>query len=285
MEKLILGVDAGNFKAKVMGPYGVDSFHTNICDWFQRDVVETFGEDDMEFEIDGRKGFAGMIARYEDEFGNGSMYGDSKAHEETKIRVLLAVHRYLEKYNLPYRKVCIVTGQPIARHKTAEKKAIRDMLVKGHKYTVNNKDRFVSIEEVGVGAEGSSAFWSNPQKGKVRILDVGSGTVNAATIEDNRFIHSASTTFNFGIETINNKELDKMANGIIRNTTKLKWGATDKILICGGTANELETYIKTHYVNAEVLHPTILVDGKATALHPVYANAVGYYALGKGAFK
>ena len=88
----MLGVDAGNHKGKVVGPFGVDSFKTNICDWFERNVEEKFGVDDMEFEIGNRKGFAGSIAEHEDDYGNGTRYGDSKAHEDTKIRVLLAIN-------------------------------------------------------------------------------------------------------------------------------------------------------------------------------------------------
>src|SRR5690606_22220871 len=76
LSKLILGVDAGNYRAKVAGPYGVDSYRTAICDWFERDIVESFADDDMEFHIGDRKGFAGTIAAYEDIYGTGSMFGD-----------------------------------------------------------------------------------------------------------------------------------------------------------------------------------------------------------------
>lgn len=62
LRKLILGVDAGNHSAKTVGLFGTDIYKTNICDWFDRKVEETFGKDDMEFEIGGRKGFAGTIA-------------------------------------------------------------------------------------------------------------------------------------------------------------------------------------------------------------------------------
>jgi len=33
---LILGIDAGNHTAKVAGDYGIDSYRTAICDWFER---------------------------------------------------------------------------------------------------------------------------------------------------------------------------------------------------------------------------------------------------------
>lgn len=286
MDRLILGIDAGNHKAKVVGPFGVDSFKTNICDWFERDIEESFGPDDMEFEIAGRKGFAGTIAQFEDEFGDGTRYGDSKAHEDTKIRVLLAIHRYLCRYSPHIEKISFVTGQPIKRHKQVEKEAIIAMLTGEHQIKVNGRTRKVIIEQVAVAPEGSGAFWAQPSDGVIRVIDIGSGTVNAATIVDKRHINNASTTFNFGVETVANKnDLEKIARGIIRNTTKLKWNKNDKTMICGGITEGIAPYLIEHYSNAEIINPTIHRGNGVTTLHPVFANAVGFYAIAKGAFK
>ena len=281
----MLGVDAGNHKGKVVGPFGVDSFKTNICDWFERDVEEKFGADDMEFEIGNRKGFAGSIAEHEDDYGNGTRYGDSKAHEDTKIRVLLAINRYLNRYCPHFEHVSIVTGQPIKRHKAAEKNAISDMLEGTHSIKVNGLKRTITIDKVGVAPEGSGAFWSNPQMGTIRIIDIGSGTINAATIIDNHHINNASDTFNFGMETVKNKnDLKGIARGIIGNTTKLKWKKDDKILICGGTTEGIAPYLSEHYHNAEILVPSMNRGEGVSTLHPVYANAAGFYVLAKGAY-
>lgn len=285
MSKLILGIDAGNHKAKVAGPYGTDSYRTAICDWFERDIVESHGDDDMEFDIDGRKGFAGSIAVYEDEFGGGSMFGDTKAHEDTKIRVLLAIYRYGKKYGIDITDVSLVTGQPITSHKSADKKKIQDMLIGQHIFTVNGESISFNIVEVAVGAEGSGAFWSAPVSGVTRIIDIGSGTVNAATINNKKYINNASDTFNFGMETVNNKEdLASVARGVIRNTTKLKWDRTDHVLVCGGIAKDMLPYVQQHYGNAELLQPTLQEGNHVTISSPVFANAIGFYKLAKGAF-
>ena len=286
MDKLILGIDAGNYKGKVMGAFGTDIFRTNICEWFDRDVKETFGDDDMEFEVGSRKGYAGSIALYEDEFGNGSMYGDTKAHDDTKIRVLLAINRYLSKYCPNVSRISVVVGQPIKKHNEAEKNKIRDMLLGQHRIKVNGKTRTFTIEQIGIAIEGSSAFWSHPQNGTIRIIDVGSGTVNAATIIDNRHINNSSDTFNFGMETVNNKEdFHKIAHGIIRNTTKLKWNKADKVYICGGASGSIAPHIKEHYTNAELLTPQLIEGNEVKIFEPVFANAVGFYAIAKGAFE
>lgn len=285
MNRLVLGVDAGNHKAKVVGPFGTDSYKTSICDWFERDIEESFGKDDMEFEINGRKGFAGSIAEVEDEYGAGSMYGESKAHEDTKIRVLLAIYRYLNRYGPHFEHISIVTGQPIIKHKEAEKNAICSMLEGFHEFVVNGRKVAFTIDRVGVAPEGSGAFWSSPREGNVHILDIGSGTVNAATIRDKRHVNNSSSTFNFGMETVKNKnDLKGISRGIIRNTTQLKWKKDDTVLICGGSAAGIFPFIREHYQNAEVLNPNMKRGDNISLLEPVYANAAGFYTLAKGAF-
>ncbi|WP_274307009.1 ParM/StbA family protein [Solibacillus daqui] len=285
LDKMILGIDAGSHRVKVFGSFGEDKFRSNVCGWFERDIEEQFDEDDMEFEIDGRKGFAGTIALYEDEFGSASIYGDSKAHQDTKIRVLLAINRYLERHSPSMGRVAIVVGQPIKGHKETEKKRIKGMLEGQHTVKVNGRTRTFFIENIGVAAEGSAAFWSNPSDGVVRIIDIGSGTVNAATITDKRHVNNASDTFNFGVETINNKEdYGNLASGIIRNTTRLKWNKSDRVLVCGGISEGIIQLIAEHYPNAHILNPVSKIGSEVKFLSPIYANAAGFYAIAKGAF-
>ena len=174
---LVLGIDAGNYRAKVAGPYGVDSYRTAICDWFPRDIVEDFGEgDDMEFSLKGRRGYAGTLASYEDQFGGGgAMYGESKAHDDTLIRVLLAIYRYRTRYCPGFDRFKIVAGQPIVSHNVNEKTKLAELLKGEHVISVNGAPQHIIIEEVGIAAEGTGAFMSHPQSGVVRIIDVGSG--------------------------------------------------------------------------------------------------------------
>lgn len=286
MSKLILGIDAGNHMAKVAGPFGTDSYRTALCSWFERDIVEMHGADDMEFDIDGRKGFAGTIAVYEDEFGGGSMFGDTKAHEDTKIRVLLSIYRYGKKYGIDIKEVSLVTGQPIISHKDTDKAKIQDMLTGHHSFTVNGEDLAFHITEVGVGAEGAGAFWSDVRAGKIRQIDIGSGTVNCATVIDKLFINNASSTFNFGMETVKRKEdLASVARGVIQNTTKLKWDRSDNVRVCGGIAKDILPYIANYYSKAELLQPVLQEGSHVTVADPVFANAIGFYKLARNTFR
>ena len=287
MRKLILGIDAGNYSAKTAGTYGVDVYRTAICDWFPRDIVEQHGDDDMEFELNGRKGFAGTIAANEDQFGVTSLYGDTKAHDDTLIRVLLAIYRYKERYYIDCDTVSLVCSQPLVSHVTMEKAKLVALLQGTHDFTVNGVSERITIEEVGVTAEGSVAYLANPQAGQIRIIDIGSGTVNCATIRDKRHINTASATFNFGMETLaNGASLTEVARGIIRATTSLKWRKTDVINVRGVVAKGFLPLIQAHYEQAALLTPFLrLGNGNIASVAPVYANAVGNYEVARRTYR
>lgn len=279
---LNLGIDAGNYRAKTAGAYGVDTYRTAICEWFPRiEEDDYYLGDDMEFELNGRKGYAGTLASYEDQFGGGAMYGDSKAHEDTLIRVLLAIYRYKERYCPGFNRFNIVVGQPLISHNNAEKKRITSMLSGEHFITVNGAKQHFTIENVAVAAEGSGAFWSAPViEGQMRIIDVGSGTVNCATILDRRLVNTASGTFNFGTETTKGG-LTTFARGIIQSTTRLRWSRDDSVYLCGGVASELLPMLTDHFSNINSLLPVLNThNGDVTEL-PVYANAVGFYEIAR----
>lgn len=277
--KKVIGVDAGGHKVKIVGDEGERSFLSNICEYFERNVDEQHGPDDMVWSYGNRKGFAGTLAAREDEFG-GNMFGDSKAHEDAKIRILLALHRYCENGD----EIYLVTGQPIGKHTPDEKQKIKDALLGTHVITINDVIKKLHIKGVEVAPEGSAAYWANPAGNDVNIIDIGSGTVNAAAIQDKKHINSKSATFNFGVETTNNKDFEAMARGIIRNTSK-KWNKSDNVQICGGSAEMIAKHIKEHYTNAQVLQPQLRIHTSIKILHPVYANAVGFYYLAKGVYK
>lgn len=282
MSKLILGIDAGNYRAKTAGPYGVDSYRTAICDWFERNIEEDFGEDDMEFAYEGRRGYAGTLASYEDQYGGGAMYGDSKAHDDTLIRVLLAIYRYTQKYCPGYERFDLVVGQPIVSHKPAEKRKLETLLRGTHVISINGRQYTYTIDCVGVAAEGSGAFMAAPSEGVYRIIDIGSGTVNCATISDHRHINTASATFNYGVETTGGRDnIDGIARAVIRSTTQLKWRSTDAVLVCGGIAGDILPLLAEHYDNAKPLIPQLNAHDGLHVQLPTYANAVGFYEIAR----
>lgn len=279
INKLILAVDAGNYEGKVVGPYGVLSFKTNIAEDVELKADEKFGDDDMRYEIDGLVGLAGTIAKYE-AIGDSTIQGDSKAHDFTKIRVLLAIYRYIKHFKIDAETISVMVGQPFKRHVQVEKDRIKEMLENVHPIVVNDDAMTISIGEVGVAPEGVSGFWSSKQQyNECYVLDIGSGTVNSISIKDLHVISNSSDTFNYGTES-KNMTFEKVARAVYRDSTNLRWDKTKPVLVCGGSAGTINPLIKKDYPNAEILLPTYIMDnGKTQVLEPKFANAVGMYNI------
>lgn len=270
--KIILGIDPGNYEVKIFGANGPLKFYSDIGEYRDLKLSQSRGLDDMVFEYDGRKGFAGQLARDESEF-NGSIMGDTKAHDDAKLRVLLALHRYCENFSNIY----LVTGQPIGAHTAQEKEKIINMLEGPHEITVNDRVKRFFVASVRVAAEGGAAYWSDPQPTLTRVLDIGGGTVNAATInERKRYVDKGSFTLNFGANTNFSNDLKAMSRGIAAELIK-KWGKDDLILVAGGIAEQITPHLKEYFKNARVISPKNQVK-------PVFANALGFYLLGVGAY-
>lgn len=272
---MFLGIDAGNARAKVAGPAGCIDFDAALGEYRQRNLTSSHGPDDMEIEYQGKRFFAGSLARNESEFG-GCLMGDSKAHADARLRVLIALARYNAA------EVSIVVGQPISRHTAEEKQKIKQMLQGCHDLTVNGLRHRIAILRCEVAAEGASAIWAAPagaQAGLVHILDVGSGTVNGATVCDRRYVDRDSWTLSFGLHTNKSTDRSAMADGIAREALK-KWGRGDRVLLVGGGAEEIVNHIQRHFPGAEILRPVL----HGQQLHPIYANSIGYYQIARGIY-
>jgi plasmid segregation protein ParM len=263
---IIAGIDAGNYAVKVASPYGLDTFPSAIGEYRERNLVNTHG-DDIVFEYGGRKGFAGTLAELESEFG-GAIMGDSKAHDDAKLRVLIALHRIATSDSESFK---IVVGQPISKHTPAEKNAIRGMLIGRHEIAVNDQRKLIEIADVKVSAEGGAAFWSVPREGIVRIVDVGSATVNCASLRNYRFVDRESFTLPFGMNTVRTHDFGELARGIATHTSK-KWHPQDFVLLVGGVARELTPYLRKYYPQATPHE------------NPRFANALGFQAIARAVY-
>jgi plasmid segregation protein ParM len=271
----IVGVDWGNNEVDVSSSQGLDQFSSSIGEYRERNIKEVHGKDDIVFEYQGRKGFAGTLALAESEF-SGSLMGDSKAHEDAKLRTLIALYRQCKMEN----EFKIVVGQPISKHTEDEKKRIKKMLIGTHDITINGNRKIFTIKSVEIAAEGGAAFWAKPKDGLVRIIDVGSGTVNCASFIQKRFIDKDSFTLTYGMNTVKTNDVSEMARGIATQTSK-KWNKNDFIWIVGGAAEILTPYIKNFYPNAQTMYPTF----QGREVHPVFANAIGFFNIGTAIYE
>lgn len=271
---MILGIDAGNHEVKVAGPNGLDRFSSTIGEYRERNLNDVHGKDDIVFEYEGRKGFAGTLADAESEWG-GSIMGDSKAHEDAKLRILIALHRYARMNNT----FDIIVGQPIGKHNAVEKETIKNMLRGSHEIIINGERRLFTIRRAEVAAEGVAAFWSKPTNGLVRVIDVGSGTINCASLRNKRNIDKESFTITLGMNTVISSNPAEIARGIATQTSK-KWKPNDFVYVVGGAASELTPYIQQFYPQATEVTPVFSGEQH----HAVFANAIGFYTIGRGIY-
>jgi len=269
---MIVGVDGGNNEVKVAGSLGLDKFCAAIGEYQERNLENNHG-DGMVWEYNGRKGFAGTLALIESDFG-GSIMGETKAHEDAKIRILLALHRYSNSNVYE-----IVVGQPISRHTREEKQKIKRMLMGRHTLTVNGVTKTFTISKCEVAAEGASALLSTPMNGLNRIIDVGSATVNCATLLDMKYVNRDSETLPFGFNTIRNKNFSELARGIYSHMSK-RWKKDDDVFLVGGIAEHLLEPIRTYFPYAKVLHP--MLNDKHYP--PIYANCIGFFNIGRALY-
>lgn len=258
---MILGIDAGGSQVKVAGALGNQRFPSDIGEHHDLKLTNTLRPNDFIFEYEGRKGFAGQLAQDESE-GAESRKGDTKAHEDAKLRVLLAIHRYAN--DLEHQ---IVVGQPIRTHTKEEKQKIKDMLQGRHEMTVNDVRKVFVIRRVEVAAEGAAVGLLLPP-GKRRIIDIGSGTVNYGTVSERRFIDRDSFTEVIGVETTR-LEPSMYARLVCLKAQNKKWGAEDEVTLCGGSAERLLPYVKQYFPHAE-LYPD-----------PIFANAAAFYGIAR----
>lgn len=278
----VMGIDAGNYKVKVVCNKNYESFISAIGEWRQRTYIDVHSTNDMEFEISNKyehyKGFAGPLANVESEYG-GATFGDSKNHIDAYTRVLLAVWRNIQGSN-----VSIVVGQPYKTHTVDEKNDIIYALTGEHNVTVNGIKKTFTIDAVKVGMEGSMAFISRPRNGAVNLIDVGSGTVNCIHFLNKKIVDRKCVTLPFGSETSKSElNLESLANGIFRGTSAL-WNKNDTTLLCGGISSNILEPLKKYYPNIELLKPSLDIANNTIELDPSYANAVGMYIIGKKVF-
>ncbi|CAM3526805.1 ParM/StbA family protein [Paenibacillus lupini] len=258
----ILTIDGGGSTVKSYDGVQLRQFPATISyDWRQRNI-ESNGLYDFEWEYNGGKGFAGTLAQRESDCAD-SMKGDTKAHPEAVLRVLLALHQYC-----PDPAPRIIVGQPIKTHTLGEKTAIKEMLQRKHDITVNGQRRIILVQRCEVAAEGVSAGLLVAGAGLTRVIDIGSGTVNFGTLIDRQFNDLGSFTLSTGVETTRGG-ISALAHQIARAARAAKWQSEEKVYLCGGGALAMLELLRPYFQNVEVIPD------------PVTANVRAFYMIAR----
>ncbi|RUT48581.1 ParM/StbA family protein [Paenibacillus anaericanus] len=261
----IVAIDAGGDSTKIYDGQKVNCFPSAIgYDWRERNLKQQQGEHDFEWEYRGQKGFAGTLALSESECAE-SRKGDSKAHPDALLRILIALHQYTDGIEQK-----IVVGQPIKTHTPEEKQLIKEMVIGRHELVINGKRRSLLITRCEVAAEGVTAGLLMPSSNTIRIIDIGSGTVNFGTLLDRKFNDKGSFTLTTGMETLRFADPVAFGRQIAIRALASGWGKHDTVYLCGGGTEALQETIRAYFPNSK----PIIGD-------PVTANVRAFFLIAR----
>lgn len=261
---MIATVDAGNDNTKFFDGKQLIKYPSAIgFNSLERNLRGGRRPYDFEWEYEGKTGFAGTLAVDESEYAE-TRRDDSKAHFDCLLRVLIALHQFGSGIEFN-----IVVGQPIDFHTEEEKKAIRLMLQKRHDITVNGIRKTIIINRCEVAPEGAAAGLLAPVAGTVRVIDIGSGSVNFATLIDRSYNNKGSFTFTEGMQSKRTMDHESFARQIGTKALNRKWRKGDNVYLCGGGAADILPYLQRDFFPyAE------LIDNE-----PIFSNVKAFYLL------
>ena len=268
---MIIGLDIGRNKVKAYSKDHKIVFPSRVGEWRERKLTSG---GDYELEYNGQKYFIGDLA--EESYCVREMATESKIHDETKLLFLtvLAIANQSE-YN-------VIIGLPVIQHILAVKESFITFLSGKYSVKLNGNWRHFSLSNISIVAESAGAYWSEVLNFRgevinlsmtndlVRIIDIGSRTINYCTINNKKYLDKDSGTLPYGTIELenagNNKE--QFSRKIIADLSKNLRNLNGTILFSGGGSILLYEYLKQQYPNS------ILCDD------PLFANAKGFYKMG-----
>lgn len=128
------------------------------------------------------------------------------------------------------------------------------MYIGHHDLTINGQRKIITINRCEVSPEGAAAgLLVAPNVGMIRVIDIGSGSVNYATIINRKFNNRGSWTFTEGMESKRDLQPAAFARQIASKAINRKWSAEDKVYLVGGGAQELESYLREYFNHAQLI--------------------------------
>lgn len=264
----IVSIDTGRDSIK---PLNKKQFRSVVGDWQKRNLSN---DGNYEVEINNEKYFVGDLALSES-VACREMATESKIHIETKILFLTALGLTATEEN-PF----IITGVPIRQFTTETKENLEKLLCGNYIIRINNFPvKRICVNSITIAPEGGASFWYALSKnqsleiGKKRIVDIGSRTINYATIDGKKYINKDSDTLQYGCLKLKDDRitLEQLAHKIVADLSKawLEYDPdNDLILLTGGGSILLGDILKRHFKKCQ------LIDD------PIFSNVQGYYRMG-----
>jgi plasmid segregation protein ParM len=288
---VILGVDCGRSYVKNVtkglqkGELYRDSFESIIGSGRQLKINKRAAHE-IECWFEDKHYFIGELAADESKDARQLML--TKNHKDTLILTLVAAARAGA-----HGKISVVTGLPVENHTPEQKQAIAQLLQgEGQTYRidVNGTKYSIKIDRVAVAVEGGAAYWAEdkPAEGLVRVLDIGSKTVNYVTIKNKRFRDNGSGTLNKGVETMGGSSESEHVEAIAGALGREGWEEGDEVIVVGGKALDLLPHVQEFFPNARLPrtdwrifpHLKTKTDNERAAEIAKFANAIGAYRMG-----
>ncbi len=284
-----IGIDVGRDSVKVVTARNKLEFKARVGEWRDRKI--TFGGN-YEVEIDGEKYFIADLV--EESFFGRQILLSSKVQLETRVLFLSALALTIEDQD----NFTVNTGIPIQQYTPENISEILTFLSGNYQVRINQEYRQVNVQNINIAAEGEGAYWDYvlDENGKIinnrnfskkdiiRVIDIGSRTINFCTVASEKLLDRDSGTLSYGIleltnamgdedmtiEDIKEDMLIEFTRRIIGDLSR-KWLSRNLkkniVILSGGGAILLQKYLRSYF-------PVVIVSND-----PVFANARGFYKM------
>lgn len=273
----LIGCDMGRNESKFYsGNNHKIKFRSTVGEWHQRNLNN---EGDYDVMIDGTNYFIGDLALKESYLPR-DMTTENKIHQETFLLFLTGVAFLANEQN-----IVVSTGLPVNQFNPKIKSDLVNLLQGKHTVTFrNNSTKSFFINDITACPEGGGSYWHEMnnypslRQGKIRVVDIGSRTINYCTIDDSNYVNKDSDTLSYGAIKLKNSKTNsqEFARKIVADLSS-KWMEYDEdndtILLTGGGAILLQMLLKPHFKNMIV------------SSDPVYSNVFGFYNLGMSKYR
>jgi len=266
----IISADMGRSESKFYSNGQKIKFRSIIGEWHQRNL-NTDGNYDV--CINGINYFIGDLALRESYLPR-EMTTESKIHEETKLLFLTGISLLAKDDD-----IYVSTGLPINQFNPSIRDEIVSLLEGKHIVVFPGlRPKQFYINKITICPEGGGTYFYEVKKrpelknGKVRIINIGSRTINYCTVLGGNFINKDSGTLLYGSIQLRNSKanLQEYSRKIYADLSGIWQGYNDEetVILSGGGIILLQNYLKQYFKNTLISND------------PIYSDVFGFYEIG-----
>jgi len=257
----VIAIDVGRSGVKVVSDDKEKYFPSKVGGARDMDIGEN---GDYVVTVNGQDFFVGDMSM--ESYTQREMATKTKMHDESKILFATGIATVV---NDPV--VYVTTGLPIDLH-GQQKVAMADFLQGQYHVSLNGKEKSFLVKEVGIVPEGAGIYWRlqnfNKKNNNIRIINLGSRTINALTVKNGRFWDKESACLDWGMfemdvagDTLGVKEqFARKIKGDISKTWLTYQADSDIVVIGGGGALRLGEQLKGQFLVTHITENPVMDD-------------------------